>query len=95
MPPRSPFSCVPPDAGRNAVDVAAQVLVGRLGPLQHEVEPQPGLVVLARQRERRLVHRLGVAARVENLLEVVADALVVLKRFALRLVAGRPPRSRT
>ena len=35
--------------GRNAVDVAAQVLVGRLGPLQHEIEPQSGLVVLARR----------------------------------------------
>ncbi len=61
-PARRPFSCVPPDAGRNAVDVAAQVLVGRLGPLQDEIEPQPGLVVLARQRERRVVHRLRVAA---------------------------------
>ena len=27
-------------AGRNAVDVDADVLVGRLGPLQHEIEPE-------------------------------------------------------
>ena len=59
-PARRPFSCVPPEAGGNAVDVAAQVLVGGLGPLQHELERGPPFSL--RQRERRLVHRLRVAA---------------------------------
>ena len=33
-------------SGRDAVDVAAHVLVGRLRPLQHEVEPDAALVAL-------------------------------------------------
>ena len=48
---------------RDAVDVAAEVLVGRLGPPQHEVEPEARLVVLARERERRVVHRRRPSAR--------------------------------
>ena len=74
-------------AGRNAVDVAAEVLVGRFRPLQDEVELEPGLVVLARERERRVVHRLRFALA-EDLLQVVADAFVVLEDLAARL--GRP-----
>ena len=43
------------DAGRDAVDVAAKVLVGRLGPLQHELDLD---AVFFLERERRFVHRL-------------------------------------
>ena len=42
---------------RDAVDVAADVLVGRLRPLQREVEPDAVLVALAGDAERRVVHR--------------------------------------
>ena len=62
-------------SGRNAVDVRAQVLVGRLRPLQHEIEPQR--LVLG-QRERRVVHRLR-AALGDDLLQVVDDAFAVLE----------------
>ena len=61
-------------AGGDAVDVAAQVLVGRFGPLQHAVEAQ---AVLAVDRERLLVDRLR-AALGDDLAEVVDDAFVVL-----------------
>ena len=65
-------------SGRNAVDVAANVLVGRLRPLQREVEPQAALVALLRNRERRLVngHRRALA---EDLLQVVGQPLGVLE----------------
>ena len=61
-------------AGRDAVDIAAQVLVGRFGPLEHAVEAQ---AILAVDRERLLVDRLR-AAIGDDLAEVVDDALVVL-----------------
>src|SRR5579864_1527950 len=57
---------------------------GRLGPLQDEIEAQPALVVLAGDRKRRLVDRLRVAL-LEDLLEVIAEALAVLEDFALEL----------
>jgi hypothetical protein len=41
---------------RDAAGIAAHVLVGRLGPLEQQVELGPVLVVLARDRERRIVH---------------------------------------
>jgi hypothetical protein len=63
------------------------MLVGRFGPLQDQIEPQARFVVLARQRERRLVNGLRIAIP-QNLLEVVADALVMLERFTFRLIAG-------
>ena len=50
-------------AGRDAVDVAAHVLVGRLRPLQRQVEPDAALVALLRERERRFVHRRRRSAR--------------------------------
>src|SRR5436309_512447 len=40
----------------NAVDVAAEVLVGRLRPLQYEIEPRRGV---AREHERHFVDRSG------------------------------------
>ena len=75
MPARSPFSCVPPDPVGNAVDVAAHVLVGGFGPLQHEVEPR---TALALEHERRLVHRLG-AAFGDDLLDEVGQPFLVLE----------------
>jgi hypothetical protein len=44
-------------AGGDAVHVAADVLVGRLGPEEGQVEFHAALVALARLRERRVVHR--------------------------------------
>ena len=41
---------------RNAIDVAAQVLVGRLRPLQRQIDPQASFVAVFRQRERRFMH---------------------------------------
>ncbi len=79
MPARRPFSCVPPDAGRNAVDVAADVLVGGLGPLQHQLHLEP---VLLFEREGRFVHGLG-AALADDLLQVVGDAFGVLEGVLL------------
>ncbi len=61
-------------SGRDAVDVRAHVLVGRLGPLQHEVEPQP---FVPGQREGQIVHRLG-AALDDDLAQVVDDPFAVL-----------------
>ena len=40
MPGAQPVLVRAARAGGNAVDVAADVLVGRLGPLQHEIEPR-------------------------------------------------------
>ena len=42
-------------AGGDAVDVAADVLVGRLGPLQRELDADVAVAPVAGQRERRLV----------------------------------------
>ncbi len=61
-------------AGRDAVDVASQVLVGCFGPLEHAIEAQS---VLAIDAERLLVH--GLRTTVGNdLPKVVDDAFVVL-----------------
>ena len=68
-------------SGRDAVDVAAQVLVGRLGPLQREIEAHAALVVLA-TAERRLVDRNGVPLG-EDLLQVVRQPLGVLEDVLL------------
>ena len=62
-------------SGRNAVDVAANVLVGGLGPLQHQVEPR---AALALEQERRVVNRLR-AARRDDLLQEVRQPFLVLK----------------
>ena len=56
-PPRKPVLVRPARAGRDAVDVAADVLVGRLGPLQRQVEAQA--VVSRASDERPLVHGRG------------------------------------
>ncbi len=62
-------------SGRDAVDVRANVLVGRFGPLQHEIEPQP----LVRFRTNGdVVHRLGAALR-DDLLQVVDEPFGVLE----------------
>ena len=61
--------------GRDAVHVRADVLVGRFGPLQHEIEPQAVVLV---QGERRVVHRLRAALR-DDLLQVVDDPFGVLE----------------
>src|SRR4029079_18539953 len=73
--------------GRDAVDVAPDVLVGGLRPLQREIEADAAFVVLAHQRERRLVHRRR-AALADDLLQVVGQPLGVLEDglLALRLV---------
>ncbi len=68
-------------SGRDAVDVGPDVLVGRLGPLQREVEPQP---IVFGQRERRFVDRLR-AALFDDLLQVVDQPFAVLEdRLLLR-----------
>src|SRR5262249_13182998 len=64
--------------GGNAVDVAAQVLVGRLRPLERDVEADSALVVFARERERRLVHRRCVPLG-DYLLEIVDESFHVLE----------------
>ena len=61
-------------AGRDAVDVAAHVLVGGFGPLEHGVEPRPALAV---QHEGTLVHGLR-AAVLHDLREEVGEPLLVL-----------------
>ena len=68
--------------GRNAVDVRAHVLIGRLRPLQHEIEPQSLFLV---EHERRVVHRLG-APFGDDLLQVIDEAFDVLKN---ELLLGR------
>ena len=75
---------------RNTVDVAANVLVGRLRPLQRDVEPQAVLVALFRNGKRRLMNR-DCRALGEDLLEVVGKPLGVLKRLFL-LPIPRPRR---
>src|SRR5690606_33788592 len=69
---------------RNAVDVTAQMLVGRQRPLEGEIDAQPALVVLTGERERDLLDRLAAAVG-EDLLQVVGKAFLVLKDLALRL----------
>ena len=66
-------------SGRDAVDVAAQVLVGRFGPLQDELDLD---AVLFLERERRFVHRLGVPLG-DDLLQVVDEAFFVLEHVLL------------
>ena len=61
---------------RNAVDVTAQVLVGRFGPLQHQLDLD------AVERERRLVHGPG-ALLGDDLLEVVDQPFLVLEHILL------------
>ena len=74
-------------AGRDAVDVTAQVLVGRLRPLQHELEPRTTLVPRPLQRERRIVHRRRLALG-DDLLQIVDESFAVLEGlpFLLGLV---------
>jgi hypothetical protein len=69
-------------SGRNAVDVRAQVLVGRFGPLQHDVEPHP---LVSGERERHVVYRLR-AALGDDLPQVIDEPFRVFEnRFLLRL----------
>src|SRR4051794_9180794 len=63
---------------RNPVDVTAHVLVRRLRPLQRDVEADAALVVLARERERRVVHLRGAAIR-DDLLQVIREPFGVLE----------------
>ena len=63
--------------GRNAVDEAAEVLVGGLGPLQRQLEAGIGLAL---DHERRLVHRAG-APLADDLLEELRQPLVVLEHL--------------
>ena len=66
-------------AGRDAVDVAPHVLVGRLGPLQHEIEPEAVLVAL--RDSVNGASCTGRAARSrEDLLQVVDEPFGVLER---------------
>ena len=65
-------------AGRDAVDVAADLLVGRLGPLHRQVDAE---AVVLREHERRLVDRSACSRR-EQLLQVGLDAVGVLERLA-------------
>jgi hypothetical protein len=77
-------------AGRNAVDVRAHVLVGRLRPSQREVQADAALVAFARQRERDFVDgdRLALG---EDFLQVIDEAFLVLidDLLARRLVLER------
>ena len=61
----------------DAVHVAAHVLVGRLRPLQREIQPEPGLVALLRHGERRVVHGRRGSLR-EDFLQVVRQPFGVL-----------------
>ncbi len=70
---------------RDAVDVAPHVLVGRLRPLERQIEAETALVALLGDRERRFVHRHRRALG-QNLLQVVGEALGVLEHV---LGAGR------
>ena len=65
-------------AGRHAVDVAAEMLVGRLRPLQHEVDARAGLVVVPAEGEDLLVHRRR-AARADDVGQIVLQPLGVLE----------------
>ena len=68
------------------VDVAADPLIGRLGPLQGDLDERHALFLF--RIEDRLVNRLAVVVG-DQLFEVGLDALGVMKdvRFALVLVA--------
>ena len=59
----------------DAVHVAADVLVGGLGPLECDLDRR---AVLFHERERRIVNRL-VTALDDHLLQVIDDALLVLE----------------
>ena len=63
-------------AGRHAVHIAPDVLVGRLRPLRHQVDPPAALVVVLRHREDRVVHR-RLAARLHDMSQVVRQAVAV------------------
>ena len=65
-------------ARRDAVDVATDLLVGRLGPLHRQVDAE---TVVLPEHERRLVDRPD-ARRREQLLQVGFDAVGVLERLA-------------
>jgi hypothetical protein len=74
-------------SGRDAIGVAPEVLVGRLGPLQHHIHAHP---VEPLQREWRVVHRFG-ATLPHDLLEILNEPLLVLEDLLLarRLVLER------
>ncbi len=79
MPARKPPSCVPPDGRWDAVDVAAQVLVGGLRPLQHAIEAQG--------RSRALpANGSSCTGRApplgDDLAEILEDAVLVLEDVA-------------
>ena len=63
-------------AGGDAVDVAADVLVGRLGPLQRELDADVAVAPVAGQRERRLVDGALVALD-DQPIQVGDDAVLV------------------
>ncbi len=65
--------------GGDAVHVRADVLVGGLGPLQHQIDAQSFVLV---EHERRLVDGLRAPFR-DDLLEVIDEALRVLERRLL------------
>ena len=73
--------------GRDPVDVAAHVLVGRLRPLEREIEPQAALVAVLEQRERRVVHRRR-GSLAQDRLQIIGKPLGVLEDvlLVLRLV---------
>ena len=64
---------------RDAVHVAAKMLVSGLGPLEHQVELQSGLVVIARYGERLLVHWLRMSIS-EDLLQGSDGRLATLRQ---------------
>ena len=66
--------------GWDAVDIAADRLVGRLGPLQRYVDPGPALGMAAREDKRGVVHRRGVQLP-DDAREIVGQAIVVSERF--------------
>ena len=85
----------PARAGGNAVDVAAQMLVGGLRPLQHEVDPGAVRVVVAGEPERRLVHRRRLPVG-DDAPRVVGQPVLVMEAVgpSRRLVGegdGHPP----
>ena len=62
-------------SGGNAVDIRANVFLGRFGPLQDEIDPG---IFLPDEHERRVVHRLRVPLG-DNLFQILDDAFVVLE----------------
>src|SRR5690606_35578762 len=66
----------PARRGGNAVDVAAHVLLGRLGPLQDHLDPR---AVVPAQRERLIVYGRRPALG-GDFPEVIDDAFIVLER---------------